>query len=585
MSVHTRSRVRPFPISLSERSGIRDVAQASSLCPARAGMPVPRWQPSVPRGAGGCGLPTVLGLARSAFIVFAFLLAAPIQCLHADGAAGQELNRDKLTVMKQGDSVSIRSRFSDTHDLLRVIGRGRNNKQINFAYTDLVPKEAEVSARGVAIHYCGDDACPWLLNNTYIGGNHGDGHVRALTSTNHGLTVADIGSAWKDATGTTFYAVEIVNTNEVEFLSENKSDGPVCKFTSTIVGDVLTREPGGQRFKFSENKMTQLWPACRIRKQEYLVNGETPLRDGEVVTCDTLDITDENDVIDPASVLAGIIKNPGKEPDFIGDGLGAIVRNTIVYRFFPDGGNVILYKARALQEFSLSYMGFFQTSRLRLEDRKPGFHEYYIPKTVPFEMDGTTFDFRAVQDLTQSSNRVRIATNRNNVEDPQSLPDRFVQFVGHRNDGAAQRKAGYAVGYSLISGVTVPAERAANNTLAVAFGSSIKTYASAISSKINPVKEGTEFECIAYRIYFNPARFKNATCVYWYREGDATVVYADYHKSVDRDVIELPQELTGKSLAVIEKTPSLTLHTPDKVPERGVEISVKDYGYVVLKVE
>jgi hypothetical protein len=54
---------------------------------------------------------------------------------------------------------------------------------------------------------------------------------------------------------------------------------------------------------------------------------------------------------------------------------------------------------------------------------------------------------------------------------------------------------------------------------------------------------------------------------------------------VDRDVLKLPAELAGKKISLVEKTPSLTLHSPETVSADGVVLSVNgDYGYVVFKV-
>ena len=74
--------------------------------------------------------------------------------------------------------------------------------------------------------------------------------------------------------------------------------------------------------------------------------------------------------------------------------------------------------------------------------------------------------------------------------------------------------------------------------------------------------------------------------MYWHEEDGDTVVYADYHKAVDRDVLKLPSALTGKAVTVVEKTASVALHTKGKIPADGVVVSVAgDYGYVVLKVK
>ena len=174
----------------------------------------------------------------------------------------------------------------------------------------------------------------------------------------------------------------------------------------------------------------------------------------------------------------------------------------------------------------------------------------------------------------------------NNVEDAENLPDRFIQFLGRNKDGKTVREVGYALGYSLIHGLTQPAQRAQHANSAIMLYTSSKSYPVAIDSKTRAiVPVGTPFYCIAYRQYFCPAAQQHATCFYLHQESDDTVVYADYHQSVERDVLRLPAELTGRSITVIEKTPSVTLHSTGTVPPGGAAVSVAgDYGYIVFKV-
>ena len=143
---------------------------------------------------------------------------------------------------------------------------------------------------------------------------------------------------------------------------------------------------------------------------------------------------------------------------------------------------------------------------------------------------------------------------------------------------------GYALGYSLLHGLTEPKERAKNTSYAINLHTTSKSYPAAIDAKMGPtIPKGKRFHYVAYRQYFRPSAQKNATCLYWHEEDGGTVVYADYHKSVDRDVLELPGELRRKKIKVLEKTPSLKLHTLRKVTGKGLVVSVKgDYGYVVL---
>jgi hypothetical protein len=148
-------------------------------------------------------------------------------------------------------------------------------------------------------------------------------------------------------------------------------------------------------------------------------------------------------------------------------------------------------------------------------------------------------------------------------------------------------EVGFALGYSLTQGLTVPAQRAANAGQALMLYTSSKTYPTAVDMKMGqPIKAGATFDCLAYRQYFWPGAHPSATCYYWHPEGDETVVYVDYHHAVDHDVLPVPPELTGRGLRVVEKTPSVTLHTAQSVPAEGLTVSVNgDYGSLVVAVK
>ena len=223
----------------------------------------------------------------------------------------------------------------------------------------------------------------------------------------------------------------------------------------------------------------------------------------------------------------------------------------------------------------------------RLTKGNYGLHEYYIPKTLKFETKGGIFDFRSIQDFTvKLPAPLHFNSKEQNIQDNNNLPDRFIQFLAEKENDRTVRNVGYALGYSPINGITRPAERAKNTANALMIYTSYKTYPSAINLKIGDIKAGTEFHCLAYRQYFDPSAYKNATCVYWHREGNAYVLYVDYHKSVENDVIKLPDFLSGKKITVVEKTPSLKLFTDQTVPPEGIVLSVSDqYGYAILKLE
>lgn len=492
-----------------------------------------------------------------------------------------------LQVVKYGDRLFVRSPFSSTEHLVVRVGKGSNG-QVNFSGTSLIAAGAGMSEKEIAsgrmIHGNGDDSTPWNINGTYIGANHGCSDLREVTSPGHGLISADLGTPWEDAAGTRFHLLKILDKDRLWFLSENFGEGALWKFRTTIAGPRLTRKKPPAELAVNGVRMAQLHPACRIKLQQYLVDGTTPLAEGKPVCCTRLDVVEQYDIINPASLVADVAAHPGAARDFAGDQLEGVIANRILYRFYPNGACVIEHTARALQDFRLGYMGFIQSAKL--SKGAYGTHEYYIPKTRPFTQDGIAYDFRSIQDYSfRLPSPLRFSAAVSNIESAANPPDRFIQFLGRKVGGRTVREVGYALGYSLTQGLTRPEQRSRNAAVPLLLYTSSKSYPAAIDSKRGPlVAAGTQFRCVAYRQYFHPAAERAATCVYWHDDGGQTVVYADYHRKVDRDLLTLPPELTGKILTVVEKTPSLTVRGDRKVAPRGIEVSVDgDYGYVVLR--
>jgi len=496
---------------------------------------------------------------------------------------------DQLRVLKHGDDLFVRSSFSPTDDLLVRVGKGRNG-QFNYSSAFLLKAEvgmtlADLSA-GRLIHANGDDATPWNLNGTYIGANHGCSDGREITVPGHGLTVADLGSQWEDAAGTKFVILKIVDADHFWALSANQGTGDIWKFTTTVKGPTLKRVGGGATLTFTDCKMAQLTPSCRISKQEYLVDGQTPLADDTPVSCAFLDLVEDYDIISPASLVQDFLAHPDEARSFVGPDLQAVVRNRLVYRFYPNSANVIRYSAEALQDFNLGYMGFIQSAKLTQGSAFDS-HLYLIPKTVPFTQDNIAYDFRAGQDYSgKLPSPLLFSAAKGNVADPQDLPDRFIQLLGHKTADGVVNEVGYALGYSLVSGMTVPAERVQTARQALMLYTSSKTYPTACDSAMGqPVKAGTKFDCVAYRQYFWPDPAQPATCFYWHPEGEEIVVYAEVHRTVDHGTLAVPAAWAGKTITIVERTPSLTLHTDQTVPATGVVISVADgYGTIVFRV-
>ena len=153
------------------------------------------------------------------------------------------------------------------------------------------------------------------------------------------------------------------------------------------------------------------------------------------------------------------------------------------------------------------------------------------------------------------------------------MPERFIQYL---KEGKDLPDVGFAVGYSLLEGCTVPEQRNQGAATALFLYKSHKTYPHAIDSgRISRIKAGQTFYCMAYRQYFDPNQG-----YYLNQQGDYQVLYADFHAPVQEKVIALPPELLKMNPELVEKSPTVQWRKTDA----GIQFSsTGKYGYCVLK--
>jgi len=519
------------------------------------------------------------------------LCLLPYLPMYASPPPSMQEQAAPLRVLRSHPLVHIRSQFREDADLVISTGLGAN-RQITFFRTHLIPRAAgmtpEELSTGVLIHQATDDATPWNLNGTYIGGNHGCSDVVGVRSTDHGLGTADIGGTWTDAEGTPFHVVKIPDKDTLWFLSDNRGDHPIWRFTTQIVGDRITNGNGAETrsLQVEEQKRTQLVPALRLLRQEFLADGHRPLAEGQPVECEFLDLVEDQEIINPGAVLAAILARPGVEPDWVAADLAAVVRNRIVYRFHSNGATIVDTRSEALQEFELGYMGFVQSAKLDTGEFDT--HEYLVPGTLPFELGGSRYDFSALQDYRQLlAQPVIFSEQAGNLQDPATPPSRFLQFLGRKMDTGIRREVGYALGYSPVSGMTAGGGHGQSVEIAAMLFTSSKSYPHAVDRKLfGKVPAGTEFHCVAYRQYFDPSVAAPATGCHWNRQGDKIIVYADFHQPADRILLPLPAFFAGREFTILERSSSVIVHAEGRIPENGLRVSSDGSpGFLTIAVE
>jgi hypothetical protein len=59
----------------------------------------------------------------------------------------------------------------------------------------------------------------------------------------------------------------------------------------------------------------------------------------------------------------------------------------------------------------------------------------------------------------------------------------------------------------------------------------------------------------------------------------------DCHKSLQNKKIQLPEELRGKKITILEKTPSITLRSSSEQTAAELVFDVSEQGSLVLKLD
>ncbi len=495
-----------------------------------------------------------------AFLLASFFLTAALSAVKAE----------QITVYRDGNTLLVQSAFTQSQDMVLKYDRIANEAAF------LVPKQSAIQdyAKGTLIHRGGDDyPASAVTGYGYLGGNHGSSSARKLEIPDHGMTQKDIGAKLTDASGFAWVIVAMMDKDNVMIHPESKKAGfPQFKHHKD---EPLFRE--GKPVLFKSSTMTQLIPGSRVNSIEFFVDGKAPLPDKTVVSCGAVDMVIDVDAILPDAVVERIANEPGKTPDLVAKDLPAMFNLHAVYSFQPSAACVISAKytiKHAIAGFTLHGLTFGWNSLFESAKNQ----EFYIPKLKPLTIEGVPYNFSEIYRMPEVW-KINHTLSRSDCLNPEDPPDRFIRIVGNE-----RREYGIALGCSLFAGATAKENKAVDRPNSYFFWNTKKMYP--LFATIVPAEPGTTKEMILYRQYFDPNREPAATSLYYHKQKTSQVVYFDCHQPLQNKTISLPKEFSGKTISVIEKTPSVTLHTSETVSVDGVRLSVEgNYGYIVLKLD
>lgn len=226
----------------------------------------------------------------------------------------------------------------------------------------------------------------------------------------------------------------------------------------------------------------------------------------------------------------------------------------------------------------LDYYGVVQSQAL--SQPVGGKIKQYVPKSLPKDEGGIIYDLKNIADTTNLSTTLDL--EKDSWEDLNSPPDRFLQFT---EGSEGSKSKGFITGYAPNLGDYSNRKDLCNevfytNNTNKMYPNSASRDSNTHPTNILPID--TSFNFTAFRCPVNYEK-NDLTNVSWYTVGTDNYIMIDSHEQYNGDVV-IPFNFNGKTISVVEKTDSVTIHS-NSVSEGKISISMSDtYGYAVLKV-
>lgn len=505
--------------------------------------------------------------------------------LPASGGTTVSESKNTFTVTLDGTDAYIRTKFSDTHDLVQQVRYGTStvwsNNVVNPWSVRTIPKSTAKDgviaafSSGTILASQGDDAAPLNYNGTYIGANHGAYIVHEVTVNAHGKTYADVGSRWTQGANT-YTIVRIVDANKLWLVSQNIGATYWQFVTSSLSGLALTHSIGATNtasFIPSADTTQQLLSAVNNHAKKIVADGFKELTTAGVYDVECIEFIDNYDIMNPVSILSYLQSRVGTatEQNLSVDSIASDVRVSVNYRYALNGSCTVSTQLHKKANINFSFAGLVQANPLNYSGKTL---IEYANKMKPVTVGGTSYDLSATIDAT--SNTAIISMLKAEWLDATNPPDRMLNLVKN----GSTKEFGQVLGYGLSRGATKPSVR--QNTNDAGFfnnPSTKKVYPKALVGNLDSV-----VNAVAYRAIYNPAVLPESTIYTWYEDNGEVFVVLDIHQSASMLKLPLPAMFNGKSATVVDANANFTLHS-EIVSDGGLLCSIiNSYATATIKL-
>ena len=493
-----------------------------------------------------------------------------------------------------GETFRVRAKYNDEKDILMVFyvnGNGILNPNAAYIGANTLT-DAQLADAAFLVNNCSDSIAPIFESSVYwhLFANHG--YCVPTIDNSVGMTAADVGAKWKDQLDREYFVGKVTASTitllPVIYQDPDGNDTRGWKTPSSAsIGD-MTHISGGDytsAFTASGQSYAQIRPIMRSIGRKLYADGVEITAPG-TYDCDEFKANEMQVGFDPASIT-----------DFFPtdlDTASVMAIFTWSYNFYGPtycvNTTIDLRKKIEFRSYGANQQQFFFDETDGDDTYKAMF---LIPKAK--ERGGVEYDkpFNIPDSSQPTIGFFRTSAYLKDVDDP------IDRMIGYLYDDVNDRyRVGLAVGLSLVSGDTITAKRiqylpvgddnAHYRLGTISPANRNKFYIAAFNTAPYEadgyMAPDTLFKEINYYVsYFDPAQ--NVGQVYWYKDGSKFVIYAHCQSAQDRLAVNLPQEMEGLALSVVEKTAGATLLSSTIQNGKLFVSYTNDANYIVMTAE
>jgi hypothetical protein len=467
------------------------------------------------------------------------------------GSNGEEL----FSVKFASDRITLISQFGNK-ELIRSVWEGTTrNKLFNFLDTYI---------DSTNIKDCSDDITPLRVGindseSWTIGSNHG---WPCFSVPIGSLTSEDLGSTWTD--GVKSYILAKIDSTKAYFIFPATLSNHRYQFSTTIPITNLTHVTGGthtSQINVSGAASEQLYPSINNHSISYYIDGKLKVDDESI--CKHFVVKEEYTIIDYVELGNYLTNHIGTA---INNSIPGCIKVSQVYDF-TSTACFITTSLEALRDIEYSNCGFIQAAPIYVSGNNR--RVFYVNN-----MGGNSI-IKSSELYDATNNTSQITLSNTNAINADVAVNRFVELI---TDSNGNKLYGFVQGYIPDRSKAADSFRKSLSRQGEFRSSTLKNYPCALLNE--SVNAGDYRSYCCYRNYLTPSKFTNHSIL---RTNEATYVIIDAHSSMVNANLELPLELIGKPIEVVESY-HFTLKS-DVVNGRGVVFDIESgYGCGILKI-